>query len=111
MEFARLVSSNDIEQRDEFAKGDLAGDLAWSDLNFRSFGLAERPLEKVEWPMAAVCCTGSFGIDAGCSQPGAAVKMSFIYLTNQYFSGCLMLHAGYRLREFHHIREVPSRLA
>ena len=107
MEFAGLASSNDIEQRDETAKAD----LAWSDLKFRSFGLAERPLEKLERPMAAVCRTGSFGIDAASFQASAAVKVSFIYLTNQYFSGCLMLQSGYRLREFHHIRDVPSRLA
>jgi len=107
MEFVRLASSNDIEQRDKSAKGD----LAWNDLNFRSFGFAERPFEEVEWPAAVVCRTRSFGIDAASFQASTAVKISFIYLTNQYFSGCLMLQSGYRFSEFHHILAVPSPLA
>ena len=105
MEFAHLASSNDIEQRDESAEGD----SAWHDLNFRSFGFAERPLEKVERRRAR--CTGSFGIDAANSQPSATVKVSFIYLKNQYFSGCRMLQSGYRLCGVHHNFEVSSRLA
>jgi hypothetical protein len=36
---------------------------------------------------------------------------SFIYLKNQYFSGCRMLHSGYRFGGFQHILELPSRLA
>jgi hypothetical protein len=41
MEFARLVSFDGIEQRNE------AASAACRDLNFRSFGFAERPLKKL----------------------------------------------------------------
>jgi hypothetical protein len=41
MEFAWLISSDRIEQRDE------AANAACRDLNFRSFGFAERLLEKL----------------------------------------------------------------
>jgi hypothetical protein len=55
MEFARAVLSNGIEQRNKSGresakqsdKHSTKGDAAWRDLNFQSFGLAERPLEKL----------------------------------------------------------------
>jgi hypothetical protein len=59
----------------------------------------------------SVCCTSHFGIDAKRFQASAAIKVSFIYLTNQYFSGCRMLHAGYRFSGFHHIFAAPTGLA
>jgi hypothetical protein len=116
MEFARAISSNGIEQRNESAEGIRRGNLprgdaAWSDLNFRSFGFAEGPLEKLNGPPSAVCCTSAFGVDAACFQASAIVKISFIYLTNQYFSGCRMLQSGYRFSGFHHIFAARSRLA
>ena len=46
-----------------------------------------------------------------CFPAGAVVNRSFIYLKNQYFSGCRMLHSGYRFGEFHHIFAALSRLA
>ena len=35
----------------------------------------------------------------------------FMYLTNQYFSGCRMLQSGYILGQFQNIFAVSSRLA
>ena len=35
----------------------------------------------------------------------------FMYLTNQYFSGCRMLQSGYRLGQFHNNFAMSSRLA
>jgi hypothetical protein len=44
MEFARSVWSNSTEQRNESAKKSTKDDAAWRDLNFRSSGFAEGPL-------------------------------------------------------------------
>lgn len=54
---------------------------------------------------------GSSGVAAATPRPRAAVKVSFIYLTKQYFSGCRMWQSGDSEREFHHIFQGRSRLA
>jgi hypothetical protein len=51
------------------------------------------------------------GLDATRLVHVLRFKDSFMYLTNQYFSGGRMLQSGDRLGQFHNIFAAPARLA
>jgi hypothetical protein len=102
-----LVFPGSIEQRNETATLAQLGVIRTSNRS----AIEKKPAADVERQPRRSLQHGSFGVVAAIFQPGADVKVSFIYLTKQYFSGCRMWQSGDSDREFHHIFQVRSRLA
>jgi hypothetical protein len=102
-----LVSLGGIEQRDESARLAQLGVIGI--YNHPTVG--KKPAQAVKRQPRRAPQHRSIGVMAGASQRRAAVKVSFINLTKQYFSGCRMWQSGDSEREFHHIFQVRSRLA